>query len=469
MATTSLAADNRGPALTKAPQAVTAASIVCLFLLTIMIPIGFEIAGVRLSPNRIFLLAIFVPFMMQILSGKSGRLTKIDILIFLFGFWIFVALIKVHGTARIAFAGMTCIEMVGGYLVGRVLIRNAQDYKLVFRFMFIALWVMLPLAVIETVTGQLVIPEILDKIPGLDVPFRGKSAYPRWGLERVYVLFEHPILYGLFCALTLANFVFLFRKSKFMQVFGICFSMGTAFFALSSAPLLACMLQIIMLSWGKIMNGRWKLFLILTATAYVVVDALSDRTPVTMIIESLTFNSSSGWTRIAIFESGWRAARSNPIFGIGFNDWPRPFWLTKSVDNFWLLTTMQYGFVGAGFLVGGFVLHLIVLGRAKIGDPEVAMARVCHAVALAGIAFTLATVHIWGTVAVLVMFYLGSGGWMYAYDQSGNDGEATSADASATDSGPRYTRFAGHPPRSARTPNRTLPRPSALSGRSHMA
>ncbi|WP_146227511.1 O-antigen ligase family protein [Pseudoroseicyclus aestuarii] len=411
-----------------------------LFLLTIIMPISMELGGLRLSPTRLFLLVSIIPFAAQIVSGRVGRFTWTDKFFLLHGIWIFLALIMVHGTSRIPFAGITAVELVGGYFVGRVMIRNAQDYRYVLGFMLIAIICLLPVAIYENFTGTLVIPDLLRPI--FDTPSRGDSAYGRMGLERVYVVFDHPILWGLFCSLTLSNFVMAVRKNPVLIVVAIGFSLYTTMLALSSAPLLACALQLGMLSWGWIMRGRWRLLLILMVVGYVTVDLLSNRTPVTIIIESLTFNPMSGWVRIAIFDAGWAAVRGSPFFGIGFNDWPRPGWVTSSVDNFWLLTSMRYGMVGVGFLIAAFVFHLWTLGQAKIADPEVQALRVGHAAALAGTAFTMVTVHIWGNVSIFVMFYLGAGSWMYAYDQSGPQ-QGPEPDGTAPPAGGSpYSRFA---------------------------
>ena len=58
-----------------------------------------------------------------------------------------------------------------------------------------------------------------------------------------------------------------------------------------------------------------------------------------------------------------------------------------------------------------------------------------------GIAFTLATVHIWGAVSIFVYLYLGAGAWFFLvapHDGSGSGELAPAPDAPA----PRYSRFA---------------------------
>lgn len=439
-----------------AGQAVTALPLLILFMITILLPVSFELAETRLSPNRLFLLVSIIPYAVQILSSKVGRFTFVDLMFLFHGIWIFVALIAVHGTSRIPFAGITAVELVGGYFVGRMLVRNATDYRLLFRMVLIALLFLLPFAIYENFTGKLVIPDLFRTF--LDAPYRGRSAYGRWGLERVYVVFDHPILWGLFCALTLANFIKLARGNLAKILLFTGLSLYTTFLSLSSGPLMACGLQLCFLAWGWIMKGRWRMLLIGIAVGYVVIDLLSNRTPVTILIDTMTFNASTGYTRIAIFDFGWAAVKGSPIFGIGFNDWPRPSWVTESVDNFWLLVAMRYGMVGASFLILAFLGHFWLLGRAKIEDPDVAAIRIGHAIALAGVAFTMITVHVWGTVSVFIMFYVGAGGWMYAFDQT-RPADTSDSAADAPPQPGRFTRFPADAP--ARTADRAGPVPAS--------
>lgn len=411
--------------------------LLVLFLILILIPGYTRIGGFVISPIRLFLLVSILPFAVQIISGQIGRFTWIDKLFLFHAIWMVVALTAVHGTSRIPFALITAVETVGGYFVGRVLIRSAEDYRRLFRFLLVAILVLLPFGILENLTGVKPLMDLFRLV--FETPEGGGSAYSRMGLERAYVVFEHPILWGLFCSLTLANWVMIMRKSKVMIAICILLSLYTTMLSLSSAPLLACAMQLGLLSWQWVMKGRWKLFIILAVCGYVAIDMASNRTPLGLLIGTLTFNPMSGYVRMAIFNYGWAAAKASPLFGIGFNDWPRPFWVTRSVDNFWLLTAMRFGIVGAFFLVAAFVLHLVALLRAKVGPEETRALRVGYGIAFVGTAFTLATVHIWGSLLVFVMFYVGAGAWLYVYDQSGNaEPEAAGPDPRQI----RYTRFA---------------------------
>jgi hypothetical protein len=102
---------------------------------------------------------------------------------------------------------------------------------------------------------------------------------------------------------------------------------------------------------------------------------------------------------------------ANPIMGIGLEDWPRPFWVTSSVDNFWLLISMRHGIPAIGLLLGGLAFHLAAILRAKNLSPRLARYRTGYVLALLCLYFTLCTVHIWGGMSSFVFFYIGAGLW----------------------------------------------------------
>lgn len=435
---TGISLPQQGGTRAQKAAAVAGGGVLLAYFIVTLLPISKEIAGLRLSPLRIVLLALFVPYLVQIFQGKAGRLTRIDMLMMGHAFWIVLALVMVHGVQRIAFAGITTVELVGGYFLGRVLIRDPASYRRMVMILLGTMIFLLPFAVVELFTGRLVIPQILGKV--FETIYRGNSAYGRMGMERVYGVFEHPILFGLYCSVAIANLFYVLRGKLGLRLMGMIFAGGMTFMSLSSAPLISVGLQVMLILWDKITKSAWVTFMVLAVLGYVTIDALSNRTPVTIIIETMTFNAGTGWTRIAIFESGIAAAQNHPFFGIGFNDWPRPHWLTESVDNFWLLTTMRYGFVGSGFLVFAFVFHLYQIMKTPIVDVDARRMRTGYGITLVAICFTLTTVHVWGSLGVFVMFYLGAGGWFYTNDVITMAPE-DSAPAAAPEQLSRYTRF----------------------------
>jgi hypothetical protein len=317
-----------------------------LFIIVLLPPVYFSIIGTMLTFSRAFLLFAILPLFIRLLSGHAGRLMAADYLFLSYCVWIAVTYSYHYGASRIALSGITIVEQLGAYLVGRVLVRNATDYNIFIRTFFMALVVLFPFAVFELFTGRNLWAALFD--PVFSVHQKPNSAYGRMGLERVMSGFEHPILYGLFCSLGLANFFYVYQPKLFKAAMTIVFTAGMTFMSLSSAPLMAVASQTLMIAWGKATKGRWILLAILVVFSYVTIDLLSNRTPVSILISTLTFNPLSAWVRVAIWDYGSAAVLENPIMGIGLEDWPRPFWVTSSVDNFWLLIGMRHGLPAIG-------------------------------------------------------------------------------------------------------------------------
>ena len=85
------------------------------FFVTLVIPGSFPVAGLTLSPPRIFLLLAFVPLFLHWFRGRAGRITVGDVGVLLYCFWIWVALFAVHGLGRVHSAGIQFVEIFGAY------------------------------------------------------------------------------------------------------------------------------------------------------------------------------------------------------------------------------------------------------------------------------------------------------------------------------------------------------------------
>ncbi len=429
------------------PASAGPRGLLVLFLACALMPISFHLGGLLLSPTRILLLASFVPAVALVLAGRAGRVTAVDWLFLAHGAWIILALFITHGTARIPFAGITMIEVTGGYFLGRLVIRDRAQFAWFFRLALFWLILMTPLTFHELLTGTQLVNETLGKY--FDTPIRGGSAVGRMGMERVYSVFDHPIHFGIFCATLLSSISFMYwvDGQKGIAALAAVFLIVTAFTSLSAGPLLASVLQVLLLIWNAVMKGQWKLLAVLFVIFYVLLDLVSDRTPVTIMLDTLTFNTGSAWTRIIIFDYGWAAVERNPIFGIGFNDYPKPFWLTSSVDNFWLLVALRYGMVGAGLLIAAYVMHFRLMAKANIGAEDIRGLRTGYLITLLALSLSMVTVHVWGNLSVIIMFFIGAGAWLYTTDLSDVDAPTEVAGTRGRPGRPtvpsqsRYTRF----------------------------
>lgn len=412
---------NVASALRSLPQALFTPKLpvpVLLYLIAVVLPIAFPLGPLAMTTLRLLLLIMVVPLMVQMLSGAYGKVLLPDILFILHMVWAVVALAVNNPDQVIQQVGSVAIEFLGGYVIGRAYIRTPEAFAALCKALVVIVLLMLPFAIFEALTGRPLIIEILNKIPGLK-SLPTVTYEKRLGLERVQMVFAHPIHYGLFCSVAFSlAFVALRGISGTVWRFGTSVLVaGAGFLALSSGALLAIALQIGLISWAILFartKKRWKLLLGLFAVAYVVVDLLSNRTPIDVLMTYATFSPYNAYWRKLVFEWGMVNVWDNPYFGIGLNDWKRPAFMAYngSVDNFWLMAAMRYGIPGFLLLVGGYVFGIWrILLRNFDSDPMLLNFRRAWIFTFLGLSFTLCTVHIWSNIYSFTFFMFGAGMW----------------------------------------------------------
>jgi hypothetical protein len=355
------------------------------------------------------LLVLFLPFVFSILRGRAGRVTISDVLMACYVLWIVVTLIINNGMERFSYGAIWATMLLGGYMAGRLLIRNAQDYIRFIRYFLIMLLILLPFTLYEFLTERMVIAETFRKfVPAID-----KFYETRHGLSRVQVFLPHSILFGLFCSLGFANVIYVYRHQFIGRLARLALVVGMTVMALSSAPLLSIGLQGIMAGWDKVTRGKWMVLVGGITVIYVFLSLASDRGPIILIIDKLTFNPATAWWRVHIWNYGVQNVMDNPFFGLGLKDWVRPVWLAPTVDNFWLLTAMQSGIPALAFVMLAIAVHIVRVVMAKGLTAQARDIRTGYMIVLAGTVFTLSTVHVWDAMSVFIMFYIGAGSFLY--------------------------------------------------------
>jgi hypothetical protein len=389
--------------------------VIPLFIVSLLVPIIFFVGPIRLSPYRLVILCLFIPCLTAWLSGRLGKIRLPDVLILLSTLWAAVALTVNEGLeTAIEPAGIRLMETFGTYLLARRYVRDAESFATVVKTLFIAILVLLPFAAIESLSGQPVILEALRKV----VPtFADTQMEPRYGLERAQVVFEHPILYGIFCASAfgLAWYVLGYRNAFPGRLFRAAVIGLSSIFSVSTGAIVTVVVQCFLMAWNhqtRKIAGRWKVLGLLFIGAYAAIDLLSNRSPFHVFVTYLTFSAGSAYNRILIWNYGTAEVARHPVFGIGLGDWERPSWMSGSMDNFWLVMAVFYG-LPAFLLFAGGVLHIMrALGRAKLEDETISACRQGLLISLGGLVVAGFTVHYWNAIYCWFLFLVGSGVWM---------------------------------------------------------
>lgn len=425
--------------------------IVLIFLICVIIPAFFFIGPVRLTFLRVLLLLAFTPLFLRWLTGAYNGIRLPDILICLHMFWIVLAMTQNHTVARaFEFAGVQGVEIFCAYLLGRVYVNNLASFLFFVRTFLWILAFLLPLALYEALFEDIPLLMVIDKIPFLQGIVNVQHEM-RLGLHRAQVAMEHPILFGVFCSMGFslawsalaATGAGRGKRLRWTFVAGI-----TGFLSLSTGALLGMVVQSGLFFYEYITTHivnvakRWRLLTFTTIFFYVVIDLLSNRTPVTIFISVATFNTGAAYNRVLIWKYGSAVMWDNPIFGKGLRYWYRPLWMKASVDNFWLLTAMRYGIPAFLTLAGAFIVTAWKVGAMDFSDDL--RRQACQKgwiIAIVSVIISLCTVHIWSNSLSFLMFFLGAGVWMYTEqpdlspaqmrarrmgNRGGEDGEAAS-------------------------------------------
>lgn len=404
-------------------------------MIAFALPIQAEIGGLVFTTIRLFLLVVIIPLTFNLLSGRYGSVLVVDILFFLHMLWGTAALAVNNPDRVIAFMGSNSIEFIGGYVIARACIRNIEDFRRLCWLIICLILITLPLALYETLTGNPIIIRLIESMPGISSTTIANSA-PRFGLERVQVFLPHPIHYGLFVSLILA-IVFVGFKDRLsnMTRYTITFVvLACTMMSLSSGAVLAAFLQIGLIGWAWVFRKvgvRWIVFFGLCTVMYVVIDLLSNRTPIQVFLHYATFNSHNAYFRKIIFDWGIKNVWANPVFGIGLNDWERPVYMRSgSMDNFWLVMAVRYGLPGFLLLASGYLYGIWRVGRRNLnGDIPLLRLRQSWVIGMVGVTFSLTTVHVWGEIYSFIFFFFGAGMWMITATPS--SGEANLASTSS--------------------------------------
>lgn len=413
-------------------------------LISLLIPAFFSVGSIVLTPSKFLFLFVVPVLTVNLLRGKYGRLLAPDYLIFGYAAWMTLAMLVNH-TPRVAieYTGSNTVILLGGYLTARATIRDKATFVALVRFLAWVVVLSLPFALYEVITSKTTIPRWIGQIP--NVRSHGDINHdPRFGMWRAQVVFPHPIHYGIYCSF-MFSLVYVglyerldwFRRAVVTSIVGMC-----CFFSVSSGPVLAVMAQIGLIGYAALFKNverRWTLFWSVSIFAYIVAELASTRSAIYAIVTRISFNPSTAFSRRILFNYGVEQIQRTPVFGVGYNPWPLPAWMTGSVDNFWLFVAVRFGMPAFLLLAATFIVSMVLAGRRDFrADPELLVLRRAWIFTLISVILVLGTVAIWGEVYSMVLFMLGSGIWFLTT----NPTQTTTEEEPVTETRTlRYSRF----------------------------
>lgn len=396
------------------PQEAWPALPVILLVLGFAFPpeASISIGSLRLSPYRIVLIIMLFPALGQLLQNERAPAGWPDGLVALHGIWAAMSLILTMGFSEgIETGGIYFIETFGAYLVARAYVRTFEDFVAIIRLIFTVAATLLLFAAAEAFSGVHLLREPFHAVFGGAGPH---DIEPRLGLTRAFASFEHPILFGVFSASAFAGTYYLLcdgqiNRSTVKKLAAVMFA---TFFSLSGGPYTALALQLGVITWDRITLGvanRWGILISMMAAAWIVLTLLSNRSPILVFISYLTFSANSAYNRVHIWNYGTAEVARHPMIGIGLNDWIRAPWMSSSMDNFWLLTTVRYGLPAFIFLVLAAVIISWRQADAVRANTHLRPGRKVWMITVLSFALAGLTVHFWNALMVHFFFLVGCG------------------------------------------------------------
>lgn len=386
---------------------------VTLFLITIIIPpeASLNVGTLFVSPQRLLLLVMLLPSVWMLLDRRAGSIRICDGLVAFHALWAMTTFMANHGVEQgVKSGGIYTVEVLGPYLLARVFVRDLNAFRGVVRLLTTVVIAMAIFTVPEALTGKHVLRDLFGLLFG-SAGFEG-PAERRLGLARAYGPFQHPILYGVFCSSGLALAWYSLPVPRVFRSAGIVLA---TCMSVSSGALLSLMVQSICIGWDQMtrkLPRRWVVFVAMISVCYILIEFMSNRGAVTVLISYLTLNPETGYWRQLIWDFGSAEVWRNPIIGIGFNEWERPDWMHgSSVDNFWLLTAMRHGIPAVLALAGAAIWISLGLVRQRITDERLLACRTGWLITIAALSTAAITVHFWGSALTFYCFLLGSIIW----------------------------------------------------------
>lgn len=388
---------------------------IILLLVTLPLPWMIYIGPMRLSPYRIVLITFFLPSLLMLVQGKCGRIRLSDLAILGYCSWCFLALTVVEGlSSSIQPGGMIFVEAGGGYLMARCYIRSAEQFERTLRGLFTIILVLLPFSIAEAVTHQNYARELLNMIqPAFVDDYLGE----RLGLRRVQSVFEHPILYGVWCVglFSSVHMVLGYGKSptvKWLQTAAITLA---AFLSLSAGPLSGLVAQAMLIGWNWLLREypwRWKILWVFGIFVYVVITLLASHSVPVVFLTHFSFDQESAYYRVLIWTYGSASVLNHPLFGVGFGDWARPDWMTTSVDMMWIIDALRQGLPAELFLALAFFSLYLGVAAKKGLDEKLTIYRTAYLIGMTGFFLFGWTVSFWNATYVYFFFMMAAGAWL---------------------------------------------------------
>ncbi|WP_206605857.1 hypothetical protein [Rhodoblastus sphagnicola] len=317
------------------------AGVVALIMTSMAVPssLTFYIGDSKFYAARLMVSILFIPALLQ-MFGKGRRFVACDAFALLVGAWMVAAPIIGGRYESLSSAQALVVEFLGGYFVARGFILGRAAVEGFVKALKVLVAIAVAAAMLDHISGRLLLNSLIGPIIGMHLAWEPEY---RGSLLRAMSIFPHPILYGAFCTVSGALFIYA-RQWTFVGV-----SILGCVLAMSSAPLLVFGIVIAVYCYDALLHRyawRWRAFTAMVACFFAYIWIVTEH-PLSWIIANLTFDPATGYFRMGTWDRAFYNIGLSPLTGYGFDEIgfsvEKDVFDIATVDAVWLVMPLRFG------------------------------------------------------------------------------------------------------------------------------
>ena len=393
---------------------VTAPAALKVIVFSLFLPqeLSFNLLGLRLTVTRLILLVLTPGLLMRVgrmLATGRYRFVLSDLFVPLAGLWMMMGPSNLVGIeAALNHGGPIALEFCIGYMATRTLPSGHGQALSFADLLCCGIAIVGLLGVLDTLTNHYFLRDLASHLTGYTTPSVAQGVDDhRFGLLRAMSTLEHPILFGIACAIGLLIATSVPLPRRRFAMFGCAFG---ALLSLSSAPLQGMVCGYGLLLYNRLFSGvrlRWAGLIGLATTGIIMLFTFVEA-PLDFVLRHFIFDPATGWFRTYIWQMGVQALMQSPWVGFGF-EVPEYYKIPGTVDSVWLESALTFG------IPGSLLIALSIIGATlpRTNDPRVQLTPAeSKLFTMLGILTFLIvfwgfTVHFWGAVWILIALLTG--------------------------------------------------------------
>lgn len=296
-----------------------------------------SIAGAKFTAGRLAVTVLVGPALV-LLTRRGRHAVTCDLLAFLTAAWMLLAAASTAGFAALSSPAAESLQFLFSYVVARGYFSSPAALDTFVRALKILTVAVVLVGVAEYMTGRWIAHEAAAAIFGTS-PL---GSVTRGGSIRATSTLDHPILFGVFCALVNPIILLSERTGRKLLLSLVCL-LG-CILSQSSAALMAYFLGVAAYSYDHLMRrlpGRWAIFWTVLAVAIGALMTVAQH-PIGWLISHLTLDPETGYYRILIWDAAFYRIAQSPLTGFSFELFDENI-LDSTVDCVWLVEALRFG------------------------------------------------------------------------------------------------------------------------------